>query len=214
MDKNQILAIEQQMMEEHQKDLEALNRLKRFIPANRNGSQPSEIANKETLDSVPIVDDAEEGPAISLRGKIKEIMDSRILLPAGLNVVITFKNSICLSGQVVGWTENNVLVLGSKESKNQMLVYNFDENVMFVKVILDYNEENNEIITDSEDNFTKVEEPALEIEQEDTVDTLIEKKKNNIMFLRNKISAHLHRGPGEIRKDYGVSYGYPDFSRR
>ncbi len=140
-------------------------------------------------------------------------MDSKTLLPAGLNVVMTFKNSICLSGQVVGWTENDVLILGSKESKNQMLVYNFDENIMFVKVILE-DDRNNEAITDSEDNFTKVDEPALEVEQEDTIDTLIEKKKNNITFLRDKIAVHLNRGPSEIRKTYGVSYGYPDFSRK
>lgn len=76
MDEEQILAIERQMQEEHKKDLEALARLKRFIPGANKRIRPLEVQHEEVMAEVMSGNDGEEGSAISLRGKIKEILNS------------------------------------------------------------------------------------------------------------------------------------------
>lgn len=61
MDQDQIAAMEQQMMEEHRKDMEALARLKRFIPPNgaTSGASRSSITVSAPSPVVPLV--PEEG---------------------------------------------------------------------------------------------------------------------------------------------------------
>jgi len=135
------------------------------------------------------------------------------LLPTGVSIIITFKTGLCLSGIVEGWTDNGVLILCSNNSENKVLVYNFDETVMFVKVIFD-DVADEEIREQPRTAAVKIMEPKVVVEPEDTIEDIVEKKKESISSLRNKVAAHLHRGPGEVNTDYGIAYGYPDFSRK
>jgi hypothetical protein len=140
-------------------------------------------------------------------------MDCSKLILTGTNIVITFKNNLCLSGIVDGWVDN-VLILGSGNSNNKMLIYNFEENVMFVKIILDEEEEHQENKVVYVKNSTDViEEPTIDIKKEDTADDIIEKHKERVTNLRQKVAAHMSRGPHEISHTYDVGYEYPDFSK-
>jgi hypothetical protein len=68
MTKEEIKSIEMAMLNEHRKDLEALDRLKRFLP----DSAPNGTGNHETADE----EDESDSGASSLRDKIAEIMSA------------------------------------------------------------------------------------------------------------------------------------------
>ena len=75
MDANEIPTLEQEMMKEHQKDLAALARLKRFLPSNGSASA-SEISNAMPVQSsdpiTPLVPE-EDTP---LKHAIRDIMNN------------------------------------------------------------------------------------------------------------------------------------------
>jgi len=75
MDATQITVLERQMLEEHKKDIEALARLKRFLPTN--GAAPDPVEHRQM--ALPVGGDAEElddAPVTTLRGKIEEIINA------------------------------------------------------------------------------------------------------------------------------------------
>jgi len=75
MDATQITALERQMLEEHKKDLEALARLKRFLPTN--GSAPTVDERQMALPVLGRLDeDLDEAPVKSLRGTIERIVNA------------------------------------------------------------------------------------------------------------------------------------------
>jgi hypothetical protein len=75
MDAAQIGALERQMLEEHRKDLEALARLKRFLPTNGSGAKSIDD-NQMDLPGAVAEADLDEGPVVSLRGTIEQIVNS------------------------------------------------------------------------------------------------------------------------------------------
>ena len=78
MDATKIETLERQMIEEHRKDLEALARLKRFLPSNVATASP--IDERQTklpvYLEVRVEDDMDETPVMTLRGKIEQTVNS------------------------------------------------------------------------------------------------------------------------------------------
>ena len=75
MDANQIKLMEEQMREEHQKDIDALNRLKRFMPVNGHESKPRSAPPKqEPLEETIGEADDDSTTTATLRGTIERIM--------------------------------------------------------------------------------------------------------------------------------------------
>jgi hypothetical protein len=72
MNQEQIAEIERHMREEHRKDLEALARLKRFLPQN-GLSHPVPAAEVEQIDLDEDFEDPK--PVTSLRSKIGEVLN-------------------------------------------------------------------------------------------------------------------------------------------
>ena len=68
MDNEQIAAMERQMQEEHRKDVDALERLKRFLPSNGLGAT-SQVTAQSVIPLVP----EEDTP---LKDAISDIMDN------------------------------------------------------------------------------------------------------------------------------------------
>ncbi len=76
MDKDQIAAIERQMQEEHKKDMEALERLKRFIPSSGINGNASDVHQVplQSISKIPVTPLVlEEGT--SLKHAIRDIMN-------------------------------------------------------------------------------------------------------------------------------------------
>lgn len=75
MEATQIAVLERQMLEEHKKDLEALARLKRFLPTN--GSAPTVDERQMALPAPGQQDeDLDEAPVKSLRGTIERVINA------------------------------------------------------------------------------------------------------------------------------------------
>ena len=75
MDDKEITALERQMLKEHQKDLEALARLKRFLPSNGSTSAPAITNAMPAQPSEPIAPLVpEEGTP--LKHAIRDIMNN------------------------------------------------------------------------------------------------------------------------------------------
>jgi hypothetical protein len=123
MKPEQILDLERKMLEEHRKDVEALQRLKRFMPAN--GYAPA--GDKRQLPLVPNdandVDEEEGGSATTIRGTIESIMNSDVrrkwtvqtMLAHLLSINFPFKakkpiNSVSLSLQALYKKQRIVVV--------------------------------------------------------------------------------------------------------
>ena len=71
MDNEQVAAMEKQMLEEHRKDVEALERLKRFLPSNSSGvtSQGKTVLHEPVTPLIP----EEDTP---LKYAIRDIMNN------------------------------------------------------------------------------------------------------------------------------------------
>jgi hypothetical protein len=78
MDATQIETLERQMVEEHKKDLEALARLKRFLPSNGSTPKPPDERQMRLPVNleVRVEDDMEDAPVVTLRGKIEQTVNS------------------------------------------------------------------------------------------------------------------------------------------
>jgi hypothetical protein len=81
MDRTQIEALEKAMLEEHRRDMEALNRLKRFLPNGSPGTTKLTPIAQPTAPAHLLQDDtndgAEDGDTVAtLRGKVGELMAS------------------------------------------------------------------------------------------------------------------------------------------
>ena len=76
MDKKKVVELEQQMLEEHRKDLEALTRLKRFLPSNDNvgGQETSTIITEPPSHSTIASLVPEEGTP--LKYAIRDILNN------------------------------------------------------------------------------------------------------------------------------------------
>lgn len=74
-DANQVAAIESAMEEEHRKDREALQRLKRFLPSNgSNGRVPMIVIDRSEDSEINYANAVETGDPLTIIDKVEEIM--------------------------------------------------------------------------------------------------------------------------------------------
>lgn len=63
-------------------------------------------------------------------------MSENISVPSGYFVTIYFKNSMSLSGVVLSWT-TDYIIIKAQQGNNKIVIYNPKENVLMVKVNYD-----------------------------------------------------------------------------
>jgi len=128
----------------------------------------------------------------------------------GTLVRVTLNNNLCIEGEVDSWDEDTV-ILNSSNSNNQLVIYNPNKNIVFVKLIFDIIPEGDNAVENRFVSAPMISEDDIEIEPNEQPETIIEKHKNRICGLREKIAKHISQTPLELPMSYTNSYGTPDF---
>ena len=121
----------------------------------------------------------------------------------GTRVVITLQNNMAIDGIVEEWNKKFVL-LSSVNTNNQLVIYKPEKNILFVKLIFD-DIECKPVKTQFEAPI--IIEDEIKVKPNEPIESLIEKHKDKVGNLREKVAAHLKKGPQLGDQNYNVNYG-------